>query len=133
MSLDSKYNRMKEFKRLFNSFKSLKPIKQETQLKRERIIKIVDELYEKYCSAYKNDYDNDHELSEAKKKKFDYKQFELFDKTDEEPKVDEKTKKKIKEIENREKSVEKKRIINYFSYEPITLVNKLLSQNTQDL
>ena len=94
MSLDSKYNRMKEFKRLFNSFKSLKPIKQETQLKRERIIKIVDELYEKYCSAYKNDYDNDHELSEAKKKKFDYKQFELFDKTDEEPKVDEKTKKK---------------------------------------
>ena len=86
MSLDSKYNRMKEFKRLFNSFKSLKPIKQETQLKRERIIKIVDELYEKYCSAYKNDYDNDHELSEAKKKKFDYKQFELFDKIDKETK-----------------------------------------------
>ena len=96
-------------------------------------MKNVDELYEKYYNAYKNDFDNDDELSEAKKKKFDYKQFELFDKTDEEPKVDEKTKKKIKEIENREKSVEKKRIINYFSYEPITLVNKLLSQNTQDL
>ena len=44
-----------------------------------------------------------------------------------------KNKKTFKEIENREKSVEKKRIIKYFSYEPITLVNKLLSQNTQDL
>ena len=44
-----------------------------------------------------------------------------------------KSKKTFKEIENREKSVEKKRIIKYFSYEPITLVNKLLSQNTQDL
>ena len=101
---------MKEFKRLFNSFKSLKPIKQETQLKRERIIKIVDELYEKYCSAYKNDYDNDHELSEAKKKKFDYKQFELFDKTDEEPKVDEKTKKKLRRLRIEKKASRKREL-----------------------
>ena len=110
MSLDSKHNRMKEFKRLFNSFKTLKPIKQETQLKRERIIKIVDELYEKYCSAYKNDYDNDHELSEAKKKKFDYKQFELFDKTDEEPKVDEKTKKHLRRLKIEKKALTKREL-----------------------
>ena len=35
-------------------------------------MKNVDELYEKYYNDYKNDYDAD-ELSEAKKKKRDYK------------------------------------------------------------
>ena len=88
MSLDSTYNRIKEFKRFFNHFKNLKPKKPETQLKTERIIKNVDELYEKYYNAYKNDYDNN-ELSEGKKKKFDYKQFEWFDKTDKKLPLDE--------------------------------------------
>ena len=32
-------------------------------------MKNVDELYEKCYNAYKNDFDNDDELSEAKKKK----------------------------------------------------------------
>ena len=50
-------------------------------------------LYEKYYNAYKNDYDNDDELSEAKNKKIDYKQFELFDKTDEKSILDGETKK----------------------------------------
>ena len=84
ISLDSKHNKMKEFKRLFNNFKNLKPLKQETQPKKERIMKNVDELYKKYYHFYKNDFDNDNELSEVKKKKFDYKQFELFNKTDKE-------------------------------------------------
>ena len=56
-------------------------------------MKNVDELYEKYYNAYKNDYDNDDELSEGKKKKFDYKQFELFDKTDKKLKLNGETKK----------------------------------------
>ena len=56
-------------------------------------MKNVDELYEKYYNAYKNDYDNDDELSEGKKKKFDYKQFELFDKTDKKLTLDGKTEK----------------------------------------
>ena len=47
MPLDSKHNKMKEFKRLLNNFKNLKPMKQETQLKKERIIKVVDELFTK--------------------------------------------------------------------------------------
>ena len=34
-------------------------------------MKNVDALYKKYCNAYKNDYDNDDELKEPKKKKFD--------------------------------------------------------------
>ena len=70
-------------------------------------MKNVDKLYEKYYNAYKNDYDTDDELSEAKKKKFGYKQFELFDKTDKELKVDEKAKKKIL----RRSKIEKKALI----------------------
>ena len=34
-------------------------------------MKNVDELSEKYYSTYKNTYDNDDELNEAKKKMFD--------------------------------------------------------------
>ena len=81
MSLDSKYNKMNKFTNLLTKVKNLKPKKLETQLKKERIMKNVDKLYEKYYSAYKNYYDAD-ELSEARQKKFDCKQFELFDKTD---------------------------------------------------
>ena len=56
-------------------------------------MKNVDELYEKYYNAYKNDYDND-ELNEGKKKKFDNRHFELFDKTDKKSKLDGETKKR---------------------------------------
>ena len=56
-------------------------------------MKYVAERYKKYYNFYENDFDNDDELSEAKKKKFDYKQFELFDKTDKELTLDGKTKK----------------------------------------
>ena len=31
-------------------------------------MKNVDELYEKYYNAYKNDYDTDNELNDAKRK-----------------------------------------------------------------
>ena len=54
-------------------------------------MKNVDELYEKYYNAYKNDYDAD-ELSEPKKKKIDRKQLELFDKTDKKLTLDGETK-----------------------------------------
>ena len=73
-------------------FKKLKPKNSKTSLKKERIIKNVDELYEKYYIVYKIDYDNDDELSEAKKKIFLYKQFALFDKTDKKLTLDEETK-----------------------------------------
>ena len=66
-------------------------------------MKNVGEIYEKYYNANKNDYDAD-ELSEAKKKKFDYKQFELFDKIDKKLTLDEETKKFFEEIENEEKN-----------------------------
>ena len=47
--------------------------------------------------------------------------------------LDEETKKLLKDIEDQEKIVDKKKFKEYFSYEPTALVNKLLSQNTQDL
>ena len=96
-------------------------------------MKNVDEFYEKYYNAYKNDYDNDDELSEAKKKIFDYKQFELFDKRDKKLTLDEETKSSFKEIEDREKIIDKNVFMKYFNYELTALVNNLLSQNTQDL
>ena len=56
---------------VLTNFKNLKPKNRKTLLKNEPIMKNVDELYEKYYTAYKNDYDNDDELSEAKKEKVD--------------------------------------------------------------
>ena len=40
-------------------------------------MKNVGELYKNYYSAFKSDFDTDNELTENKKKKFNYKQFEL--------------------------------------------------------
>ena len=134
MSLDSKYNRIKEFNKRLTNFKALRPKNPKKQLKKERIIKNVDELYEKYYDVYKNDYDTDDELNEAKKKKFDYKQFGLFDKTDKKLKLDGETKIFFNEIENREKRwIDKEGFMKKFSYETTALVKKLLSQNTLDL
>ena len=82
MSLNSKYNEMKKCTNLFTIFKNLKPKNLKSQFKKQRIMKNVDELYEKCYNDYKNDFDNGGRLDEGKKKKFNYKQFELFYKTD---------------------------------------------------
>ena len=55
MSLDSKYKKMKQFTNFLIVFENIKPKNSKTQLKEEWIIKNVDELFEKYCNAYKND------------------------------------------------------------------------------
>ena len=68
MSLDSKYNKMKDFNKFLIVFKNLKTKKTETQLKKEQIIKNVDKLYEKYYNVYKSDYNTDDKLNEDKKK-----------------------------------------------------------------
>ena len=51
-------------------------------------MKNVDELYKNYFNSYKSDYDTDDELTEDKKKKFDYKQFALGDAINKESKLD---------------------------------------------
>ena len=53
MPLDCKYNRIKGFNKLLINFKALKPKNPKTQLKNERIMKNVDELYKNYYNAYK--------------------------------------------------------------------------------
>ena len=68
---------MKEFNKLFINFKNVKTRKSETQSKKQRIIKNVDELYKNCYNDYKSNFDTDNELTENKKKKFNYKQFEL--------------------------------------------------------
>ena len=132
MSVASKYNKIKKCTNLLTIFKNLKPKNSKSQLKKEQIMKNVDELYEKYQNAYKNDYDAD-ELSEAEKKKIDYKQFELFDKTAKKLTLEEETKKNLRRLKIKKKLLTKKVFSKYFSYEPAALVNKLLDQNTQDL
>ena len=57
----------------------------------------------------------------------------MFDKTNKESKLDEETKKNFNEIANKEKDIDKKRFMKYFTYEPTALVNKLLGKDTEDL
>ena len=83
---------MKEFNKLLIGFKSLKTKKTETQLKKEKNMKNVDELYKNYYNAYKSDFDTNDKLTEDKKKNFNYKQFEIDDAINKESKLDEKTK-----------------------------------------
>ena len=83
---------MKEFNKLLINFKNLKTRKTETQLKKERFMKNVNELYKNQYNSYKSDYDTDDELTENKKKKYDYEQFVLGDEINKESKLDEQTK-----------------------------------------
>ena len=56
-------------------------------------MKNVDDLYKNYYNTYKSDFNTNDELTEDKKKKFNYKQFEIIDdEINEESKLDEKTK-----------------------------------------
>ena len=63
--------------------------KLETKLRKEQIMKNVDNLYEKYYNAFKSDYDTTDELTRIKKEKYGYKQFEIDDKISKQSKLDE--------------------------------------------
>ena len=121
MSLGSKYTIMKNYNKRLIKFKNVKPRKSETWLKKERIIKNVEEVYRKYYDACKEEYDIGGELNGAENKTFDYKQFKIVDKTDKESKLDGETKNFIKEIKEREKGVDKKGFRKYSGYEPSAL------------
>ena len=83
---------MEEFNKLLINFKNFKTRKTEAQLKKERFMKNVNELYRNYYNAYKSDYDTNNELTEKKKKKYHYEQFVFDDEINKESKLDEKTK-----------------------------------------
>ena len=72
MLLGSKYTIMKNFNKRLIKFKNVKPIKLETRLKKERIIKNIEEVYSKYYDGYKDEYDNGGELDGVENKRFDY-------------------------------------------------------------
>ena len=80
---------MKKLKKRLIKFKNVKQTKPKTQLKKARIMKDVDELYEKYYDTFRGKYDNSDELNRAENKKFDYKQFKIYNKTDEESQLNE--------------------------------------------
>ena len=80
---------MIKLKKRLIKFKNVRQTKPKTQLKKARIMKDVDELYEKYYDAFRGKYDNSDELNRAENKKFDYKQFRIFNKTDKESKLNE--------------------------------------------
>ena len=89
ISRDSKYNKMNKFTNLLTKFKNLKPkITTQKGVNYEKCWWAL----RKVSECFKNDYDAD-ELSEAKKKQFSYRQFELFDKTEKKSKLDRETKK----------------------------------------
>ena len=93
-------------------FKAVKTKKLETHLKKEQIMKNVEELYGKYYNAYKSDYDSEDELHEAKKNNVVCKQFELVDKTDKELKVMKKQKCWLKKLKKKKRVLIKRDLVN---------------------
>ena len=57
VSLSSKYTIMKNFNKKLIKIKNVKLTKLETQLKKKRIMKNVEEVHRKYYDAYKDEYD----------------------------------------------------------------------------
>ena len=57
VSLSSKYTMMKNFNKKLIKIKNVKLTKLETQLKKKRIMKNVEEVHRKYYDAYKDEYD----------------------------------------------------------------------------
>ena len=129
--LGSKYNIMKNVNKRLIKLKNIKSMKSETRLKKEGIIKMLKKFTASIMKSTKTSMTTVVNLIELKIKILTTK-FMIVNKTDKESKLDEETKKIFKEIEKREKDIDKKGFMKYFNYEPTALVNKLLSQNIQD-
>ena len=95
-------------------------------------MKNVDELYKKYCKAHRNDYAMMMSYMRLKRQNLTTDSLNRVIKLDK-LKLDKETKNFFKQIENREKGVDKKGFMKCFSYKPTALVNELLGQNMQDL
>ena len=77
MSLGSKYDEMKDFYTLLNSFiNTHEGTTDETKDHEDRIMKYVKPLYNEYFNAYKKKYDK--EVKDEEKRGLDYKQFEII-------------------------------------------------------
>ena len=85
MSLGSKYGELKEFYKLLSDFKNHKPLTTKTKDREDRIIKNVNQLYNKYFDNYKNNNDSE-KVKDEEKRGRDYKRFEIIDNGDQESK-----------------------------------------------
>ena len=85
MSLGSKYGELNEFYKILSDFKNHKPCTTQTKDCKDRILKNVSQLYNKYFDTYKNNYDSE-KVKDEEKRGRDYKQFEIIDNGDQEPK-----------------------------------------------
>ena len=129
--LGSKYTIMKNFNKRLIKLKNIKSIKSETRLKKVRIIEMLKKFIASIMKSTKTSMTTVVNLIELKIKILTAK-FIIVNKTNKESKLDEETKNIFKEIEKREKDIDKKGFMKCFNYEPTVLVNKLLSQNIQD-
>ena len=80
MSLGSKYDEMNNFYGLLNAFINTHEATMiETKDRKDRILKKVNQLYDKYFDIYKKNYDSKN-VKDKEKRGRDYKQFEIIDK-----------------------------------------------------
>ena len=86
MSLSSKYDEGNDFYALLSAFiNTYEATTTETKDRKNRIMNSVKQLYNKYFNTYKKNYDSE-KVKEEEKRGRDYKQFEIIDNTDQEPK-----------------------------------------------
>ena len=86
MSLGSKYDEINYFYTFLNLFnKTHEASTTETKNCKQRIVNNVNQLYNKYFDTYKMNYDSE-KAKDEKKRGRDYKQSEIIDNGDQEPK-----------------------------------------------
>ena len=103
MSLGSKYDEMNDFYALLNAFiNTHKATTTETKNHKNRIMNHVNQLYKKYFNTYKKNYDSE-KVKDKEKRRRDYKQFEIIDNGDQEPKSTKKEETKTKKSDEIQK------------------------------
>ena len=96
MLLGSKYDEMNDFYALLNAFiNTHEATTTETKDRKNRIMNNVKQLYNKYLDTYKKNY-NSEKVKYEEKIGRDYKQFEIIDNGDVEPKSTKKEETKTK-------------------------------------
>ena len=86
MSVGSKYDEINGFHTLLNVFINTHgAVGTETKNRKDRILNIVNQLYNKYFDAYKKIYNNE-KVKDKEKRGRDYKQFQITDNRVQEPK-----------------------------------------------
>ena len=98
MSLGSKYDEINDFYALLNAFiNAHEATTTETKDRKDRILNNVKQLYNKYLDTYKKNYGSE-KVKDEEKRGHDYKQFEIIDEGDQDPKSSKKRRGRDKKI-----------------------------------